>query len=976
MSEIGSTDDTLAGTRGPVETTTDEPRGRSPGRVLSQGAIVGRYVVLSKLGAGGMGVVYAAYDPELDRKVALKLLLPGRDGREGRSRLLREAHALAKLQHPNVVAIHDVGTHDGQVWLAMEFVEGSTLDAWRTQTPRTWPEVLEVLVLAGRGVAAAHAAGLLHRDLKPDNIMVGADGRVRVMDFGLARPGKEQSAAPSISRQDSANPRLEALELRLTQTGALMGTPAYMAPEQLADERLGPATDQFSFCVTAWEALHGTRPFTGKTVVELSVAVLGGQRTPPPQTTVPTWLRRVLDRGLAVEPATRWPSMDALLDALGRGRKTARWRRGLALAALLAGCAAAFAGWQEIERRNRIAACDAAGASIAEVWNDEFRESLHEALVGTGVSYAKVTADKVMPWLDAFAEGWQVARIEACLDVDVRDIWDQELYDRALWCLDERRMGFEALVDELSRAGSGSVVRAVDAAAQLDRLDRCRDADILLRLPSVPEGQREEIRAVRAELTRVIALERTGSYEEGLGVARNALGHAEGLAWPPLVAIARHRVGQLLYSTGAYAAAEEALESAYFEAMAAGALETALAAADQLALAVGDRLARHPEGFRWSRHAEVTLAVLPDVGQEKLAYHLDALAGIHKSAGSDEKARALYERVLAICEQAFGPEHPHVGSALNNLATVHESVGDYATARRLHERALVIFEGTFGPDHPIVAVGLDNLGVIHHHTGSYDQAKALHERAVALRERALGPDHPDLALSLANLASLLEVMGAHEEAKALHERALAIFEKTLGPDHPDVAAILYNLALVQFTTGAYDEAKALHERAHAIFEKALGPDHARFAANLGGLAAVSMAMGSHGDAKALYERALAIQEEALGPDHPTLARQLLGLANVALAQGRAEDAVAPAERAVLLWVDSGVAPNEVALARFVLAQALWAAKRDRPRALALAEQAREAYRESGDVGTQGLAEVQAWFLEHDRANGRLGARPR
>ncbi|HET6583005.1 MAG TPA: serine/threonine-protein kinase, partial [Nannocystaceae bacterium] len=228
---------------------------------LARGTTLGRYVVLERIGSGGMGVVYAAYDPQLDRKVALKLLhaREERDGDSGgRARVLREAQAMARLSHPNVVAVHDVGVVDDTLFVAMEFVEGVTLGHFIAAGSRRWNEVLDVFEPAGRGLAAAHAAGLVHRDFKPDNVMIGNDGRVRVMDFGLAR------AAAEITTESSEGSGGSIVELsgvdRLTRTGALVGTPAYMAPELLAGGNADARSDQFAFCVALHRALYGTAP--------------------------------------------------------------------------------------------------------------------------------------------------------------------------------------------------------------------------------------------------------------------------------------------------------------------------------------------------------------------------------------------------------------------------------------------------------------------------------------------------------------------------------------------------------------------------------------------------------------------------------------------------------------------------------------------------------------------------------------------
>ncbi|MFZ5441228.1 MAG: protein kinase domain-containing protein, partial [Myxococcota bacterium] len=270
-----------------------------PAGLQRRGDVVGRYVVLEFVGEGAMGRVYAAYDPVLDRKVALKLLHPLADGPSAQERLLREAKALAKVSHPHLVAVHDAGSFGDSVFLAMEFVEGQTLRAWLAAAKRTEAELVDVFAQAGRGLAAAHEAGLVHRDFKPENVLVGRDGRVRVSDFGLAR---ELSAplpleGPTPIRGGAAS----------THTGALVGTPAYMAPEQLGGERADERADQFAFCVALAEALGGGRPFPENTLAQVRAG---------PKLTASARLTKVLTRGLSAEPAARYPSMSALLAAL------------------------------------------------------------------------------------------------------------------------------------------------------------------------------------------------------------------------------------------------------------------------------------------------------------------------------------------------------------------------------------------------------------------------------------------------------------------------------------------------------------------------------------------------------------------------------------------------------------------------------------------------------------------------------------
>ncbi|HLL20516.1 MAG TPA: protein kinase [Kofleriaceae bacterium] len=287
-----------------------------PTRTLTIGDRVGRYLVLSALGAGGMGVVFSAYDPQLDRKVALKLLRGGVNysaalpRSDARTRLRREAQAIAQLSHPNVVNVYDVGTtEEDDLYIAMEFVEGDTLTTWLKNYPRTWREIIDVFLQAARGLMAAHSVGLLHRDFKPDNVLVGGDGRVRVTDFGLARS--------LITPDEGARmrPEVGALNVDLTATGTVLGTPRYMAPEQLTGADIDARADQFSFCVALYEALWGTHPLPGATSV--SMLEKHDKAMPPPDTSkIPSTVVKCVMRGLERERQKRYPGMATLVGEL------------------------------------------------------------------------------------------------------------------------------------------------------------------------------------------------------------------------------------------------------------------------------------------------------------------------------------------------------------------------------------------------------------------------------------------------------------------------------------------------------------------------------------------------------------------------------------------------------------------------------------------------------------------------------------
>jgi len=796
----------------------DEPDARTHARGIEPGAVIGRHVVLQKLGAGGMGVVYAAYDPELDRKVALKLLLPGSGGETRRLRLLREAQALARLSHPNVVGIHDVGTVDEQVWLAMEFVQGRTLTSW-LEPPRRWPEVLEVLLEAGEGLAAAHAADLLHRDFKPDNVMVGDDGRVRVMDFGLAR-ARAGSPEPGVSSSLPGSESRRGLSDGVTRVGAMVGTPSYMAPEQIASKELSAAADQFAFCVTLWEALYGERPFAGDTSSVLVANVLEGKlRAPVRSRVVPGWLRRACERGLSIDPAQRWPSMSVLLDTLARGRRRAAVRKGLLAVGLLALVGAAWQAKARWDLAQLTASCTASGDELAAAWNPARAHALRDALLGTRLGYARATADELEPLLEQRATAWREAREQACLDTHVRGRWSSEQLDRSLWCLDERRMELESLVDELVTADAVVLQHAVSAVVGLSPLEPCRDDKVLELLSPPPEAARAAIRAVWADVIRAHNIERAGRYPQGLALARQALARAEALGWPPLVAVARLRLGGLLDRTGAYPEAEAELERAYFDASKGVAPEVAFDAALVLTYVVAGGQARPADGRRWARLADIALVDLPDAEHLHQAALLGAFANIDRKTGDYDHAKARLEQALALQQAVLGPEHPGLASTLASLAKAYQATGDYDQAKQLYERALAISRETLGPEHPILAVDLDSLSTVYQATGDYDHAKQLLEQALAIWEAALDPEHPRLASGLINLGNVHYATGDYDHAEALIEQGLAIQERVLGPEHPSLAHALVGLARIALAKHRPGDALPLAERAVALREK-------------------------------------------------------------------------------------------------------------------------------------------------------------
>src|SRR4051812_12479072 len=532
---------------------------------LARGASIGRYVVLGLVGRGGMGEVYAAYDPELDRKGAVKLLRvkpgAGVSLTEGRQRTLREAQAIARLSHPNVVVVYDVGTFEEKVFIAMEFVEGHTAGFWAQSQNRTWQETLKVYLAAGRGLAAAHEKGLVHRDFKPDNVMVSRDGQVRVMDFGLARQAEKPVAtnggagakmvavaeggvvttqrlpaplaepgapvAPldgstlvlSSVSGDHRPPEFEAsttamFDQRLTRTGAMMGTPAYMAPEQFRGRATDARSDQFAFCVALYEALYGERPFGGNTLMALTTNVVNGRiREMPSNADVPPWIRKILLRGLRVNADERFASMDELLEALGKNPAVARRRLLVATSAMLLAVGLGFGMRQGMADPKPV--CGGGPEKLAAIWEvtpagaaeTPRQAQLHAAFLKTGKSYAKDVWATTSRALTNYARAWTDMYKETCEAAVVHKVQSPEVMDLRMDCLNERLGGLRALTDVFSDANGEVVENAVSASNALASLDRCADVPVLRAVVKPPEdtATRQKVDELRKRLANLKA---------------------------------------------------------------------------------------------------------------------------------------------------------------------------------------------------------------------------------------------------------------------------------------------------------------------------------------------------------------------------------------------------------------------------------------------------------------------------------------
>jgi tetratricopeptide (TPR) repeat protein/predicted Ser/Thr protein kinase len=806
-----------------------------PEAALPRGTTWSRYVVLDLLGAGGMGLVYTAWDPELDRRVALKVLQPGRADPALRARVQREAQAMARVAHPNVVAVHDVGVEDGEVFVVMELVQGAHLGAWLQARPREADEVLGVFLQAGRGLAAAHAAGVVHRDFKPENVLVGDDGRVVVTDFGLATANG--------AALDGARP-----VGRLTEAGAVIGTPAYMAPEQHDGAPVDARSDLFSFCVALWEGLTGQRPYVGRTVTELRAAI-ACRDLQDPGDKLPTRVRAALERGLSEAPERRQRSMDELLLALAP--PPSRWRLPAA-AALLVALSVGATAWVHGQPAR---ACAGAGEGLVAVWSEPQRAEVARAF-GDG-AVAQEAARGVVARLDAWGGAWSEMRVDVCRGARVREDVPAPVFEARVRCLDRRLEELRALVRLLSVPDAELPTIGRRAAWALAPVSRCADVDALLAPIPLPEdpAQREPVEQALRALAEVDALRYAGRYRAGLEQAVALAERAGALGYAPLRAEALEVLGDFQERNGDFAAAAASLREAVLAAERGRDVRRAAHALAELTWVVGHQQSEREEGLQAAAHAE---ALLEGVGGD---LEISALLASNRGAvllDQGEPARAEQElrRALETRLALYGETHPQVAVALVNLAATLSRQNRPAEALPLIERAAAVYAATVGEHHPLSAQTLLNLADAERELGRFAEGRAHAELARQRVQTALGEEHP-LVASAENVLGLV-ALGEDRFAEACDHlaRALLLVERARGPDHPFAAHYGAALGEALYRVGDYDAALVHEQRALDVYTQ-LGDEAMRGGA-LYVLGRTKLALGRRAEARADLEAALAL----------------------------------------------------------------------------------------------------------------------
>jgi tetratricopeptide (TPR) repeat protein len=843
------------------------------------GARIGRYVTLGTLGRGGMGVVVAAHDPELDRRIAIKLVHPAlwRTASEKARELLRaEARAMARLVHPNVVTVHDLGTVGDQLFVAMELVEGTSLDAWRRAAPRTWREVLAVCIQAGRGIAAAHRAGLVHRDVKPQNVLVDRHGHARITDFGLAAL---IHVGPVVAEAGPA------------------GTPAYMSPEQHRCDEVGPPSDQFNFCVMLYEALFGERPFAGATPSAVALEVLAGRmRDLPRRPHLPLRVRRALRRGLATDPAARFPDMEALLAELA---VAPRWRRfvivPVAAAAAIAGALVAGGSTPDPDETAR----RRAQQEVAAVWNDARRAAIADGLAATGVGHAGATAEVVAGELGRYAARWIEARVEvAARNRSGRD--PVEIAARRDACLARKLDEVAAVADVLAAADRTAADHALDTTAGLTPIDVCLDAIAPDDLAPEEPARRARYHDLHALLQHAVARDRAG--QEAAADLEAIVAAARELDHPPLTAEALLRLGNI-HAERRMPDADRLLSEAIEEAVRGGAARiAALAWIERVEDAAQRGLVEVARERAFAAEIEVAR-----VGGDALRITLhQARAFEAEMAGRREESLEHAREATALAIASSSGDPLALARSLRSLGSAFAELHRYNEALPVFHAALALAEGVLEPDHPELSHFLTGLVRVHDDLSRGETARAFAERALALAP----PDDYTVRLAFA------AVIAATEPQRA---EALSLQVADAADTMPlDRFSALLNLGVLQYGRLDFTAAAATIDRLLELGESFYDPRLAHATA----LRGVIALMLDDRRAEAWCRRADELVISRFGRDDPERVLPLACVSQALRLVGRAEEARAPIAEALRV-ADLGPSANDQINARVEMTHVLW-----------------------------------------------------
>ena len=910
---------------------------------VGPGAKVGRYRLTRVIGAGAMGVVHAAHDPALDRAVAVKLMRAGTagDARALAERMVRESRLLARVSDPAVIAIHDVGEVDGQVYLAMELIEGTTLAGWLRAGPRTVDEVVAVLVRAGAGLVAAHAAGVIHRDFKPENVLVAPSEasrptRVAVTDFGVAR------AVVDIEARGGAR---SGGDVELTATGVAIGTPAYMAPEQLDGGEVDARVDVFAFGVTLWEAIYGARPFVATTVRGLRAAI--ARRATPAVTSsrggVPRAVRAALMAMIAEDRDARPSTMAVALAALGPA--PSRPERALVVGAAMLG-AGALVGAVMIARPSAapVDPCTAGARTAAATWTPTRAASTRAQLVTDATSASII--DRTLATVRARATGLEAAYGERCRAAPTAPV---------LACLDARQVELAAVVDELA-ARPGLAPHAADAFAfTIADAASCHASGVSTFEPRWPRdpAQRRAVADVRIAAVAAEALRDDAKFDEARRAVDALAAPVAAVGWPPLEAEHLYLRGGIEIIGGVTATGRELMQQAAAAAERAHADYIAASAWAQLVQSATWDQRDPARGLEYAHYADAASARLGR--PPAVEAHLRYARGTARIAAADHAGgEADLRAALPLAERAAPALVP---ALIQGLGLALEERGEYADAIDAYRRALAALVAVGGTGRPEEALFRARLAICLNHVGYTDAAIDEGRRATALADRILDERHPDRAIAHVHLAEVLHARGDDDEALVEIHRAQELLRAATGP-RSDLYGNALGTEAAILTARDPARAATLAEQACELQAYNVGDDAPTVAACWSDAAVALLAAGRIRDAERRLTTALPTLERTLGPDHALVANTYITLGDARLQRGDAAAAARAFEEGRVRMSRSTIDDGYLASAEYGLALAI--AAREPSRAHALMTQAAARWR--GDPGWQAqLDDAEAWL---------------
>lgn len=901
-----------------------------------------RYRVEAEVGSGGMSVVYAARDVELGREVALKVMRRDVGESQDQQRLREEARALAGLNHANIVPVYDVGhAKDGRLYMSMELVRGKSLREWTEARPRAVVEILGVMIEAGRGLEAAHAVSLVHCDFKPSNVLVGDDGRVRVVDFGIARKVllSETITGPGLAGDCEAR----APNRKRPQ---VIGTPRYMSPEQMRAHPLDAKTDQFSFCLTLYEALYGQRPFLGTSSRQrLRNIVHGNIRRQPRGSLVSGRVHAIVVRGLAASPDDRWPSMNELLRALSAAQHPSRRWVPLVGAAVVGSTAAV------VSSTPRDTPCATTQKELDAVWSSSHRDRLRDAFRASDLPTAGDEFERVDARLSVFAEEWATSRRRVCED----ESSPNEVRVAQRSCLRRALEQLGVLIEVLGSADLTTVRDAHIAVASLPNVAVCESSTAAG--ADIPEHLRARVEQLDEELSTAPLLVTLHRDRRAGELTSRILHEAEQLGHAPLLAEAQYRRADVLASQGRQVDAAELFEKAFHTAQTARMDALAAEIAVDLQLTYGYRLARPKLAERWTKLARAAVDRLGDDGAQRA--ELIRTEGLIALRGSDfATARERLAAALAIYERLDDPDPLPKAEVSSNLGIACLELGLLDDAEEAFQRALSLTEGEVGPYNTRLISIINNLGSLAQARGAHQAALGYFERVHEAELALFGPVDVRIAMSLNNVGSSLSALRRDDEAVRYYERSIAAYESS---DHHgvDLARPVGNLAVAHLRAGKLDEAEAGFLRAIELIEAESGPTQADLSIHWFNLASVHLQREEYDRAREALERCNEIDETALGRDHPNVAQNLGALASIHVHLGEPAEARGLLEEALAIFAKFELDPVTVSDTEFELAKLLWD-DGEHERARALVSNAEAVFTASGAAAKPQLEALREW----------------